>query len=107
MNKQKYYTNISVPENCPPIPIDFMGEKMQPVQTENDRGLVDLDYSEAERKVMYLAAVGKMPLSLVALEVKEGSSTHTSLVNKTKSKVQRNAPCPCGSGLKYKKCCRK
>lgn len=20
-------------------------------------------------------------------------------------KVQRNSPCPCGSGLKYKKCC--
>ena len=20
-------------------------------------------------------------------------------------KVRRNAPCPCGSGLKYKKCC--
>ncbi|MDP7135072.1 MAG: SEC-C metal-binding domain-containing protein, partial [Planctomycetota bacterium] len=21
------------------------------------------------------------------------------------SKVKRNAPCPCGSGKKYKKCC--
>ena len=25
----------------------------------------------------------------------------------TSSKVGRNAPCPCGSGLKYKKCCGK
>ncbi|MDD3581156.1 MAG: SEC-C metal-binding domain-containing protein [Desulfobacca sp.] len=23
------------------------------------------------------------------------------------SKIGRNAPCPCGSGLKYKKCCGK
>ena len=22
-----------------------------------------------------------------------------------KPKVQRNSPCPCGSGLKYKRCC--
>ena len=25
--------------------------------------------------------------------------------NKTKTKIGRNDPCPCGSGLKYKKCC--
>lgn len=24
---------------------------------------------------------------------------------KTKEKIGRNDPCPCGSGLKYKKCC--
>lgn len=23
------------------------------------------------------------------------------------SKIQRNFPCPCGSGVKYKKCCLK
>jgi len=25
----------------------------------------------------------------------------------SKNKTKRNAPCPCGSGLKYKKCCLK
>lgn len=25
--------------------------------------------------------------------------------SKTHPKIQRNEPCPCGSGLKYKKCC--
>lgn len=25
----------------------------------------------------------------------------------TEKKVERNAPCPCGSGKKYKKCCGK
>ncbi|MGH1482585.1 MAG: SEC-C metal-binding domain-containing protein [Geminicoccales bacterium] len=24
---------------------------------------------------------------------------------RTRQKIGRNAPCPCGSGLKYKKCC--
>ena len=23
------------------------------------------------------------------------------------AKIERNSPCPCGSGLKYKKCCGK
>lgn len=27
------------------------------------------------------------------------------IVNKSRKKVGRNDPCPCGSGLKYKKCC--
>jgi uncharacterized protein YecA (UPF0149 family) len=26
---------------------------------------------------------------------------------RTEPKYQRNEPCPCGSGLKYKKCCKK
>jgi hypothetical protein len=26
--------------------------------------------------------------------------------SKTDPKIQRNEPCPCGSGLKYKKCCQ-
>ena len=26
---------------------------------------------------------------------------------RTEEKVQRNAPCPCGSGMKFKKCCKK
>jgi preprotein translocase subunit SecA len=26
---------------------------------------------------------------------------------KSPKKIGRNAPCPCGSGLKYKKCCGK
>lgn len=30
-----------------------------------------------------------------------------STINKRNTKVGRNAPCPCGSGKKYKKCCMK
>ncbi len=42
--------------------------------------------------------------------VRTGSAASTGVVNATgspakSSKVGRNDPCPCGSGLKYKKCC--
>ena len=37
---------------------------------------------------------------------KAGTEKAQPKVNKTE-KVGRNDPCPCGSGLKYKKCCGK
>ena len=36
-----------------------------------------------------------------------GSDGSLSQTRKTGKKVGRNDPCPCGSGLKYKKCCGK
>lgn len=38
-------------------------------------------------------------------DVKKLLTTHTTVIEK--SKVGRNEPCPCGSGLKFKKCCLK
>ena len=35
------------------------------------------------------------------------SSQATKARNKTAKKIQRGASCPCGSGLKYMKCCKK
>jgi len=32
---------------------------------------------------------------------------NSQLVVKNAAKIGRNAPCPCGSGLKYKRCCGK
>lgn len=34
-----------------------------------------------------------------------GEATYTKPPVKSSKKVNRNAPCPCGSGKKYKKCC--
>ena len=31
--------------------------------------------------------------------------THSGTVMRSEPKVGRNAPCPCGSGKKFKKCC--
>ncbi|SPD76293.1 conserved hypothetical protein [uncultured Desulfobacterium sp.] len=44
------------------------------------------------------------------VEVKEKVESHKSLSSppsRSKTSVGRNSPCPCGSGLKYKKCCGK
>ena len=46
------------------------------------------------------------------LELAKASGSNTSekgskTVRRTEEKVGRNAPCPCGSGKKYKKCCGK
>jgi len=35
----------------------------------------------------------------------QGGDGETGTVKRTNQKVGRNDPCPCGSGLKYKKCC--
>ena len=38
---------------------------------------------------------------------KAGSEKSAPVTKKKSEKVGRNDPCPCGSGLKYKKCCGK
>ncbi len=35
----------------------------------------------------------------------DGTTPHTETAVRTTPKVGRNAPCPCGSGKKFKKCC--
>ena len=58
-------------------------------------GIVDLDaIPEDERDIP--VGSGDTPIKL--MEFIKSSP-------KTSSKVERNAPCPCGSGKKYKKCC--
>ncbi len=37
--------------------------------------------------------------------VKEREATNPKRPFSGSAKIARNAPCPCGSGLKYKKCC--
>ena len=37
----------------------------------------------------------------------DGRAVKPSTIHKTTPDVGRNDPCPCGSGLKYKKCCGK
>ena len=43
----------------------------------------------------------------VDIKIKDGEEEHNDkkTLIKRKSKIGRNEPCPCGSGMKYKKCC--
>lgn len=52
--------------------------------------------------------LGHTPLSLPKpSSVKSPNSTCSTIVKNNVPKVGRNDPCPCGSGLKFKKCCGK
>jgi preprotein translocase subunit SecA len=42
-----------------------------------------------------------------ALHLGVGGDSKAQTVKRQSDKVGRNDPCPCGSGLKYKKCCGK
>ena len=58
-------------------------------------GIIDLDsIPEDERDIP--VGSGDTPIKLMEF-IKSPP--------KTSSKIERNAPCPCGSGKKYKKCC--
>jgi len=62
-------------------------------------GGIEPDESEDISEVEYLLnpkAFSKKP--------KMKSSTNSTIL-KSKQDIGRNEPCPCGSGLKYKKCC--
>lgn len=65
---------------------------------------------EANRRVQKLEAEGKpLPKSLPEVEALMGGSwSAAASVNLAKSgNISRNAPCPCGSKKKYKRCCGK
>jgi uncharacterized protein YecA (UPF0149 family) len=65
--------------------------------------------AEADRKVKEIAGLLWKVRSEMRIADYNGN-TFSELLQKEKvaiaaSKVGRNDPCPCGSGLKYKKCC--
>ena len=49
-------------------------------------------------------AYDRLP-KLVAMEVVEAKPTAPAPSPKTSEQTPRNAPCPCGSGVKFKRCC--
>lgn len=58
---------------------------------------------------IYTKITGKNPkeLEIDPLQVPSDTVLRNTILHKTREKIGRNEPCPCGSGLKYKKCCSK
>ena len=56
------------------------------------------------RKLDYIINKNISPIPNLTLENFHTKTTHASRTKK-KKKIGRNAPCPCGSNKKYKKCC--
>ncbi len=82
-------------------------ERLQEIATLCDKsgwifvGGFEPDEPEDLREVEYL-----LNPQAFASQPRMGKSDNMTVVYE-KPKVGRNEPCPCGSGLKYKKCCRK
>lgn len=58
---------------------------------------------------IYTKITGKAPKELEndPLQIPSDTQLQNTILHKTRKKTGRNEPCPCGSGLKYKKCCSK
>jgi hypothetical protein len=82
-----------------------LGGTLSPEQQEKVQRIRGQDRPQRERFLALLdAAVGRMDLETSPVR---GARALRSAAPPPRAvgKVGRNAPCPCGSGLKYKKCC--
>lgn len=98
--------------------LDGINESLKtpnPIETMDEDTKVSLDY---DKESLYYNMVGAKADWLYELPMWNellDEETRKTLYRKQKlsgtvvkeKKIERNAPCPCGSGLKYKKCCGK
>ena len=57
---------------------------------------------------MSIAYISRMELTREDVnETEKKRAEHDATLNKATGESRRNAPCPCGSGQKYKHCCGK
>nr|WP_320012901.1 preprotein translocase subunit SecA [uncultured Desulfobulbus sp.] len=71
------------------------------IQLVQDEELARLEEERRQQREQEMAAMKR----LGAKEPSDNSGSQT--VQRSEEKIGRNAPCPCGSGKKYKKCCGK
>ena len=58
-------------------------------------------------KIMSIAYISRMELTRADVDATEKERNEHDRALNTAADARRNAPCPCGSGLKYKHCCGK
>lgn len=58
-------------------------------------------------KIMSVAYISRMELTRADVDATEKQRTEHDQALNAAGEARRNAPCPCGSGLKYKHCCGK
>ena len=77
---------------------------LRPITEEGKREL--LTTQQKSQNIRYSGSEGNSPVALRPNQPAENRTPTavTPIVHST-PKVGRNAPCPCGSGKKYKKCC--
>ena len=58
-------------------------------------------------KIMSVAYIARMELTRADVDATEKQRNEHDQSLNSAGEARRNAPCPCGSGLKYKHCCGK
>ena len=97
-------------------PVIFMTAKVQPheVSMYKERGAVDVIFKFVLPEPLPQAPAGSLPGAGPGSEPPEASGSQSRAParadgrraeNRKGGKIGRNAPCTCGSGRKYKKCC--
>ncbi len=98
--------------------LDGINESLKtpnPIETMDENTQVSLDYDKEKLYYNMVAAKAEWLYELPAWDKLLDEAVRKELYKKQKlsgtivkeKKVGRNDPCPCGSGLKYKKCCGK
>ena len=85
-------------------------EAWAPAVTVSERFEVDDDASEApvlRRRTTLTFGDGGLPLDQLPFVMDDVRTTAALELPQHAPKVGRNAPCPCGSGRKFKQCCGK
>ncbi len=96
--------------------LDGINESLKtpnPIETMEEDTKVSLDYDRERLYYNMVAAKADWLYELPMWESLLDEDTRKQLYRKQKlsgtvikeKKIERNAPCPCGSGKKYKKCC--
>lgn len=98
--------------------LDGINESLKnpnPIETMEEDTQVSLDYDKEKLYYNMVAAKADWLYGLPQWDALLDEQTRKELYKRQKSsgtvvkdkKIGRNDPCPCGSGLKYKKCCGK
>ncbi len=110
-NEAEFMTNAAGSAFCPNCPVVVFDKQkvsqLADIAMRHDEveafgiaGIVDLDAVPEEKASMQLGT-DENPVPLIPfLEMKRQPILAA-------PKISRNAPCPCGSGKKYKRCCAK
>lgn len=99
-NIHEYYSKSYFKRRIAPPHDPELDEIKRKLETKGEK-LISKYWSE----MMFGVMEGRNPFSQNVSSSPTTSSSPPRMIKRKKVKVSRNAPCPCGSGKKYKKCC--
>ena len=84
---------------------EMQGSLLQKVVLEELKNMVHVKVHQDAAGMGFAVEPTASPVAEMTPNTSEGEAPARRPVRREQPKVGRNAPCPCGSGKKYKKCC--